>query len=60
MWLWLIGSSKQLGRRTRALLENRANGLVLSVASAWEIGIKVRLGKLDIGGDVTTASSRSF
>ncbi|GAC1405613.1 MAG: type II toxin-antitoxin system VapC family toxin [Candidatus Velthaea sp.] len=52
MWLWLIGSSKQLGRRTRALLENRANGLVLSVASAWEIALKVRLGKLDVGGDV--------
>jgi PIN domain nuclease of toxin-antitoxin system len=52
VWLWAVGSSKQLGRRTRTILENRANGLVLSVASAWEIAIKVRLGKLDVGGDV--------
>lgn len=52
VWLWAVGSSQQLGRRTRTILENRANGLVLSIASAWEIAIKVRLGKLDVGGDI--------
>ena len=40
--------------RARRILEDRACALVWSAASTWELVIKARLGKLDLGGDVAT------
>lgn len=39
---------KRIGRKTRALLEDPANELGVSVASAWEIILKTARGKLEL------------
>jgi PIN domain nuclease of toxin-antitoxin system len=46
--LWFIDDSPQLSQRGKALLE-ADNELLLSIASLWEIAIKLRLGKLTVG-----------
>ena len=48
VWLWSTGASNRLGARTRNLIEDPANELWLSVASAWELAIKARRG-LELG-----------
>ena len=48
VWLWSTGASHRLGARTRTLIEDSANELWLSVASAWEIAIKSKRG-LELG-----------
>lgn len=43
---WLTGPEK-LTRRSRAVISNRSNEIVVSAAIAWEMAIKVNLGKLN-------------
>lgn len=45
-FLWFIGGDKSLSAYARSLIEDDANEVFLSVASLWEIAIKVSLGKL--------------
>ena len=44
--LWLLDGDERLGRTARGTVE-RAETLSVSVASLWEISIKVSLGKLE-------------
>ncbi|MGL5930247.1 MAG: type II toxin-antitoxin system VapC family toxin [Dermatophilaceae bacterium] len=44
--LWLLDGDERLGSSARTAVE-AADGLVVSVASLWEIAIKVSLGKLE-------------
>ena len=48
VWLWIVVGPSRLGAEARALLEDEANGLVLSAASTWEMAIKYRLGRLPL------------
>jgi PIN domain nuclease of toxin-antitoxin system len=48
VWLWMIARPERLSAEARARLEDPANELFLSAASAWEISIKHRLGKLEL------------
>jgi PIN domain nuclease of toxin-antitoxin system len=48
-FLWFIAGSSQLSSRARSLIEDPANQPFLSVASLWEMAIKVSLGRLSIG-----------
>ena len=48
VWLWWLGEPERLGRKVRELIGNGENALVFSVASCWEIAIKVGLGKLTL------------
>lgn len=45
-FLWFIGGSERLSARARALIEDRDNPMLVSVASLWEIAIKHGIGKL--------------
>jgi PIN domain nuclease of toxin-antitoxin system len=45
--LWWLAGDVQLGPRARDLIEDPANDVVVSVASLWEIVVKVRVGKLE-------------
>ena len=45
---------ERLSSRARRVLEDRSSVLVWSAASTWEVVVKTRLGKLDLGGDVAT------
>ena len=48
-FLWFIGGSSRLSRNARMLIEDVSNQSVLSLASIWEIAIKVSIGKLSLG-----------
>lgn len=48
VWLWAISGDDRLGARARSMLSARKNQIFFSAASAWEIAIKVRLGKLTL------------
>lgn len=45
-FLWFIIGSPKLSEHARALIEDEANERFLSVASLWEMAIKLSLGKL--------------
>ena len=53
-----MGEDRRLSARARSLTMDRANTVVLSAASAWEIGVKVAAGRLRVplpGGVLTAA-----
>ena len=47
-FLWWLEGSPALGRRARAEVANPDNEVFLSIASCWELAIKVSLGKLRV------------
>jgi PIN domain nuclease of toxin-antitoxin system len=48
VFLWLLASPRKLPHRVRAACESARNELVLSIVSAWELQIKIDLGKLKL------------
>lgn len=48
VWLWIQSDPDRLRDETRATVEDLRNSILLSAASAWEIAIKYRLGKLSL------------
>jgi PIN domain nuclease of toxin-antitoxin system len=53
--LWFLWDDSRLSGPAKSLVEDANNRKLVSIASCWEIAIKVGLGKLDLG-----ESSRSF
>lgn len=47
-FLWFIDGNTKLSERARQLIEDQANTKVVSVASLWEMGIKISLGRLEL------------
>jgi PIN domain nuclease of toxin-antitoxin system len=47
--LWFVAGATQLSDTARAAIEAPENEALVSVASLWEMAIKVSLGKLDLG-----------
>ena len=47
-FLWFIGGSSKLSVNARMLIEEVSNQSVLSMASLWEMAIKVSSGKLNL------------
>jgi PIN domain nuclease of toxin-antitoxin system len=47
-FLWFVMGDARLSARARALIEDRGNERLLSLASLWEMAIKHRLGKLSL------------
>jgi len=47
-FLWLVSDSDALSRNARSLFIDPANDVYFSVASAWEIIVKHKLGKLPL------------
>jgi PIN domain nuclease of toxin-antitoxin system len=45
--LWWLSDGAALGPQARALIADPVNDVLVSVASLWEIVVKVRVGKLD-------------
>lgn len=46
--LWWLRDDRRLSKRARALLEDGANELLWSIASSWEIAVKLGTGKLEL------------
>lgn len=53
-FLWFLSDDAQLSDPARKLIEDSANEILLSMASLWEMAIKISLGKLTIGGPFDT------
>jgi PIN domain nuclease of toxin-antitoxin system len=49
-FLWFISGDAQLSDKARVLISDPENEVALSVASLWEIVIKIGLGKLTLAG----------
>jgi len=50
--LWIVGNDQRLSDKVQALFLNTKNDFFLSVASLWEMAIKISLKKLEIGQDL--------
>ena len=48
IFLWFIGGDERLSETARSLIEDDQNQVYLSVASLWEMAIKISLGKLSL------------
>ena len=48
IFLWFIAGSDKLSINARNLIDDINNELILSVASLWEIAIKVSIGKITL------------
>jgi PIN domain nuclease of toxin-antitoxin system len=57
-FLWFIEGSPNLSGVARDAIENRENQRFLSIASLWEIAIKVSVGKLELGMTLTELVER--
>jgi PIN domain nuclease of toxin-antitoxin system len=54
IFIWMATEPERLSQRFTESIIDRQNSLFLSLASIWEIQIKVALGKLDLKGDLAT------
>lgn len=48
-FLWFIGGNASLSPTARTLIEDADNQPLLSMASLWELAIKLSIGKLSLG-----------
>jgi len=48
-FLWFIGGNTNLSNTARNVIEDTSNQRFISIATLWEISIKVSIGKLKIG-----------
>lgn len=58
--LWFLNDDSQLVPNAKSLIEDSTNHKLVSVATCWEIAIKVGLGKLDLGEPATTFLPREL
>lgn len=58
--LWFLNEDPQLVPNAKALIEDSSNRKFLSIASCWEIAIKIGLNKLDLGEPVSTFLPREL
>lgn len=47
-WLWMLNAPDRLPDAAREALDDPANEVLVSAASAWEIAVKHQLGKLEL------------
>jgi len=59
-FLWFISGGSKLSMNARMLIEDVFNQLLLSVASLWEMAVKVSIGKLSLGQPFETLIPREM
>ncbi|MBW2657763.1 MAG: type II toxin-antitoxin system VapC family toxin [Deltaproteobacteria bacterium] len=47
-FLWFVLDDKRISTKTKSNIKDNKNEIYISAASAWEISIKIRLGRLTI------------
>lgn len=60
VFIWLNEESNQLSNKVKELYRSREHEIYLSIASAWEIQIKVQLGKLDLAMPIEALVSKNI
>ena len=58
--IWFLDGDTQLSSHARAMIEDPNHEVFLSVASLWEMAIKVSLGKLMLGAPFQTLFPRQL
>jgi PIN domain nuclease of toxin-antitoxin system len=53
--LWLLWGDQHLSSTAREVIDDRENSVFISVASLWEMAIKISLGKLKVDGPFEVA-----
>jgi PIN domain nuclease of toxin-antitoxin system len=53
-FLWFLEDNPRLSAPAKAMIADGANEILLSMASVWEMAIKVSLGKLSVSGPFAT------
>jgi PIN domain nuclease of toxin-antitoxin system len=51
-FLWFVTDDDRLSSKAKSIIQNSNNEIYFSAASAWEISIKAKLGRLKLGGDL--------
>jgi PIN domain nuclease of toxin-antitoxin system len=51
--IWIFQDRSQLSKDAIAIMDDLSSALYVSIASAWEIAIKVSVGKLEFAGGVS-------
>jgi PIN domain nuclease of toxin-antitoxin system len=59
-FLWFVDADARLSARAKSLIEDPANRKFVSIATCWEIAIKVGLGKLNLGEPAATFVPREL
>ena len=49
-FFWWFSDATKLSKRAASIIGNRSNAVLVSAATAWELAIKVNLGKVDALG----------
>ena len=49
-FLWVIADARELSPAVREMFTNRANEMLLSAVSIWELSVKHAIGKLPLPG----------
>lgn len=52
VWLWFVRGDASLPRAFDAAIRDPENTVTLSIVSAWEVQIKMALGKLQVGSPI--------
>jgi PIN domain nuclease of toxin-antitoxin system len=47
-FLWYLDGNRSLSKKVREIIDNPKNKSYISIASIWEMGIKISLGKLQL------------
>ncbi|MDR2971016.1 MAG: type II toxin-antitoxin system VapC family toxin [Bacteroidales bacterium] len=45
--IWFFNGDPKLSENAKQIIRNRSNPVYLSIASAWEVAVKISIGKLD-------------
>ena len=51
-FLWFVSEDSKLSSKARSIIKNSNNEVYFSAVSAWELSIKIRLGRLTIEEDL--------
>jgi len=51
-FLWFVTADNRLSQKAKSIISDRKNDVYFSAASAWELSIKIRLGRLTLEEDL--------
>ena len=51
-FLWFVLDVKRISTKAKSIIEDSKNEIYFSAASAWEMSIKTKLGRLKLGGNL--------
>ena len=51
-FIWFVENDNQLPSKIKLEMEDSDNSILISIASLWEMTIKMTLGKLQLGSDI--------